>query len=64
MNEKNIVPGKRCWRPDYDAQNASARLFVPLPPETMLWLPARANGRPLGVVAAEVLRTLAEAEGE
>lgn len=61
MNERNVAPGKRFWKPEYNAE-PSTRLFCPVDTPTLAWLAQRANGKPLGQVAADVLRTLAEAE--
>jgi hypothetical protein len=60
MSEDRTAVGRRLWRPE--RQEPSTRLFCPVDTPTLAWLAQRANGRPLGQVAADVLRTLAEAE--
>jgi hypothetical protein len=61
MNESNKPMGTRFWKPDYDTE-PTTRLFCPLDTPTLAWLAERAQGRSLGVVAAEILRELAQAE--
>jgi hypothetical protein len=60
MSEDRTAVGRRLWR--QERQEPSARLFVPADQPTLAWLAQRANGRPFGEVAADVLKTLAEAE--
>jgi hypothetical protein len=63
MNREDRLPeGQRLYKQAYkDA--APGRLFVALDADTMRFLSERAQGKPLGAVASELLRSLAQAEG-
>lgn len=56
MGAKRLPEGALLFRKH---EPTEGRLFVPLDEQTRRWLADRAQGKPLGSVAAEVLRTIA-----
>lgn len=58
MAEDRTPMGCRFYRQG-SKDAAPGRIFCPLDTPTLTWLAERANGRPLGEVAAELLREMA-----